>query len=127
MRLTDVNDFFKGKLALESFKTIIEKEVILYKQNLQKRGSSVPISLIEDSDLSLDSDIIYKLCKLYLSNEISDYELYYISDAMLLSSRVIFKNEKNRDILELLTDPEVNGPLTANRIKEILETLDIQL
>ena len=50
----------------------------------------------------------------------SEYELSYLTDALLLSSRVYFSNEETKDLFELMTDPEINGDFTIERITELM-------
>ena len=120
MRITEITDFLKSVMPLSLFKNIIANEVIEYKHQLQKKGSSVSIHIIEDSDINLVAYNIVFLCQLFLNEEMSEYELSYLTDALLLSSRVYFSNEETKDLFELMTDPEINGDFTIERITELM-------
>jgi len=104
------------------FKNSIGNEVIEYKKQLQKKGSSVSININEDSYINIDAYNIIFLCQLFLNKEMSEYELSYLTDALLLSSSVYFSNEETKNLFELLTDPEINGEFTTERITKLMHS-----
>jgi hypothetical protein len=122
MKITDINDFLKSVISLSFFRTIIAKEVMDYKQQLQKKGSNVSITLNEGSDIKIDASDVVFLCQHFLNHEMSEYELCYLIDALLLSSRVFFSDEDTKELIELLTDPEINGEFTNERITALMHS-----
>lgn len=122
MRITEINDFLKSVTPMSLFKNSIANEVIEYKKQLQKKGSSVSIHIIEDSYINIDAYNIIFLCQLFLNKEMSEYELSYLTDALLLSSSVYFSNEETKNLFELLTDPEINGEFTTERITKLMHS-----
>ena len=122
MRLTDVTNFFKGNLSPIDFGELIKPEVRTYKEALSKGGSSTHVLLTEDdnNDFDVGVDELKRLCNAYLEALFDKWQVYYICDAILLSNRFSFKNENVREAIETMTDPEINGDITVDRIREIL-------
>ena len=108
------------KLELENFRKGIDKEVAGYKNQLSKKGASSEVLLEADINLHLTKAHISELCSHYLNDGLSEYELYYIIDALLLSENVSFENEKLLDLTETMTDPSVNGAVTKSVAREVL-------
>lgn len=109
------------KMKLEDFKKSIDKEITDYKRQLSKKGASSEVLLEADIDLYLNKAHISELCSNYLDDRLSEYELYYIIDALLLSENVSFENERLLDLTETMTDPSVNGAVTKSVAKEVLD------
>lgn len=121
MRLSQLRSFLEQKMKLEDFKKGIYKEVTDYKSQLSKKGASSEVFLEADIDLYLTKAHISGLCSHYLDDELSEYELYYVVDALLLSENVFFENERLLDLTETMTDPSVNGALTKLVVREVLD------
>ncbi|WP_101728689.1 hypothetical protein [Emticicia sp. TH156] len=105
---------------MSEFKKLIEKEVDDYKFSLAKKGGSAPIILSEDIDLLVGKSEITVLSQAFINDELSEYQVYYIMDALLLSDKIAFESEGFKDVVEILTDPIVNGRLTKSTALEIL-------
>ena len=80
----------------------------------------MPIYLTEDIDLSIGKKEFIVLCESFLNDELSELEINYVADALLLSNRVLFEDENISDYIGYLTDPEINGHLTKNDVNNIL-------
>ncbi len=50
----------------------------------------MPVYLTEDIDLTINENELRILCEAFLSDELSELEVNYIADALLLSNRSIF-------------------------------------
>ena len=120
MKLTILKDFFNQNISVEELKKSISNEVGDYKQLLSKRGSSIPIVLNEDTELSISIKDIAAICQSFLDDQLNEYEIYYIADALHLSDKVSYEDDRVSELLEELTDPEVNGHLTKSFAKGIL-------
>ena len=105
---------------MSEFEKLIEKEVDDYKFSLAKKGGSTPIILTEDIDLLVGKIEIATLSQAFINDELSEYQVYYIIDSLLLSDKISFESEGFKDLVETLTDPEVNGRLTKSTAQEIL-------
>lgn len=121
MKLSQLRSFLEQKLGIENFRKGIDKEVTGYKNRLSKKGASSEVLLEADIDLYLTKAHISELCSHYLNDELSEYEVYYIIDALLLSENVSFENEKLLELTETMTDPPVNGAVTKSVAKEVLD------
>ena len=124
LNYSELSRFLSGQIPVNIFLKNIKNEVNTYKKNYAKSGSSVPIILEGNiSSFTVGKETIFKLCNLYISSTISKWHIYYICDALLLSDNTIFLNEKTKETIESMTDPEINGELTQDRAKKILTTL----
>lgn len=128
MKLSILKQFLENALSYSKFKTTIQENVEYYKKQLHKKGASAPVEIVEDTTLVINKSHLQTLCQAYLNGEVTNYEMYYIVDALLLSSYgsedsiVSFKNEQLHDIFEELTDPEINGgELTSEKVKDIMK------
>jgi hypothetical protein len=121
MKLSQLRSFLEQKLGIENFRKGIDKEVTGYKNQLSKKGASSEVLLEADIDLYLTKAHISELCIHYLNDGLSEYEVYYIIDALLLSENVSFENEKLLELTEIMTDPSVNGAVTKSVAKEVLD------
>ena len=113
--------FFEQGIKGEDLKKSINKEVTDYKRQLSKKGASSEIILEADIDLYLTKAHISELCSRYFDDGLSEYELYYIVDALFLSENVSFENERLLDLTETMTDPSVNGTVTKLVAREVLD------
>jgi hypothetical protein len=76
-----------------------------------------------DDSLIFDKEGLVKLLGYFINGEISESEMYYIIDALLLSENFLIENEHLVDILTELTDPIINGPLTVDIAKDAINQL----
>jgi hypothetical protein len=90
-----------------------------------EKGRSMPVTLLEDSELLMKNEFVSKLCISCLNQELASLEVQYIADAILLSENVAFPTKKLREILESLTDPAVNGLLIDERLRGVLTQLSL--
>ncbi|HTR30637.1 MAG TPA: hypothetical protein VMH27_15300 [Puia sp.] len=100
MRLSQIKLFLRGQLAVDSFKTEIESEVLTYKHQLAKRGVSAPINLIEDEYFDLAKEDLDAFESLSRSGRLDEYEISYIADALLLSEKVKAPGDSTNNFLE---------------------------
>ncbi len=112
----------------EDFKKEISEEIFKFKELKKKKGSSRPIYLSDYENLTLTKKHCIKLCTLYLSRLITSSEIdYIVSGLCLLNFReeLIFEGgERLFDIIEELSDPDVNGELTKERVEFVLNQLE---
>lgn len=127
MKLSLLYDFFKGDKTPRELKDALLDEVTTYGAGLKKKGSSVPIYVTEDVKIFFGEKELSILGTCYLTHQLTDTEIGYIADALLLSESVEFKDEKVHESLELLTDPEINGALTEKSVRELLRNTAFNL
>lgn len=126
MSLSEIYQLLHKEITLNSFKKSIEKEISNYKVSLQKKGGSNPIFLHEDlQDLIISEVDIRFLCEAFLQNKFDEWELNYIAEALLLSDKVTFENDKVEEALLTLTDSEYFKLIDTEFIESILEDLTV--
>ncbi len=111
-------------MSTSLLKELIAEEVSDYQRLSAKKGGSAPITLIEDVDIFVGKNEIKILCQAFIDDKLSEYDINYIMDALLLSSRVRFESEEFMYTIEILTDSQVNGKLTKAVVNEILMYCD---
>lgn len=120
MKISQIKQALNRQISMSEFKNLIEKEVDDYKFLLAKKDGSASIILTEDIDLLVGKSEIAVLSQAFINDKLSEYQVYYIIDALLLSDKVKFESEGFKDVVETLTDPEINGRLIKSTALEIL-------
>lgn len=126
MKATDINRIINNYSPEES-KKIFENylaELKDYKKQQAKRGSFIHIKIIEDEAISITNDTIRRLCKYFLNEILSETEINFLVDNILASNANYDSNEV-QELIEEFTDPEINGVLTPQYVKEILRRLNV--
>lgn len=121
MKLSTVYNFLKdGELYLDILYESRE-EVSEYTRRNHVTGSSMPVRLIEDiSAFTIGQSELKVLCNSFLMNQLTENHINYIVDILQLSHKVTFENEDIEDDFLSLTDPEINGELTKDKVMDIL-------
>ena len=122
MKLSQIKNLFNKTETAETFSKQIASEVSIYKNLVKKKGSSIPIMLDEDIQLSIGPEEVYLLCDLFSKNELTEHEIAYITDAFSLSDKISYTSDRISDLVAMLTDPEINGGLTYDLANEIMST-----
>jgi len=122
MKLSDIKLMLNGILSFKDFKLNIFEEMTEYSSSSSIKGKSMPVYLTEDIDLAIGENDLKVLCEAFLKDELSEAEINYVADALLLSNRVFFEDEHVADRIGYLTDPEINGHLTKEVVRDILES-----
>ncbi len=123
MKLNDIKTILKDQGDIKVFKEQISQEIVEYRTGLIKKADIIPIVLIEDAGLYLVKEDILLLCRWFLDNELSTWEIAYIVDGLLLSSRVVFESEMVLSSAEQLTDFQINGEVTNDTVNRIMREL----
>ena len=118
MKLSSLANLICGSLSAEDYSSEIAAELAEHTRHLG-RGGSAPVRVTEDTDLVLDRAGLGALCRLFASGQLTAGELAYTADALQLAERVEFSGPDIADDLDCCTDPEINGPLTAEQALEI--------
>ena len=63
----------------------------------------------EDEEITLDNSAIKKLILETLSGRLSNVDLAYVCDCLPLGEKVDYMDEKAKDIIFEISDPEING------------------
>lgn len=124
MRLTDIVNYFSGSISGEEFSEIIRDEVKRYKMESGRIGGSMWVELLEDNGyVCVGLPELKKLCMSFLNKELSDWQIYYMCDAILMSKHINICDNFIKEAIEEMTDPDVNGELTEIRVKDILNKI----
>ncbi|HNU34426.1 MAG TPA: hypothetical protein PKN75_12640 [Bacteroidia bacterium] len=126
MNISDINKYFNAEIPARIFFNKYATEIIEHVKKLDKKGSSSYLFLIDDvgERTSVSNREISKLCNDYINNQINQYELSYLADVLLLSDKIVFKNEEISDYLSEMTDEEVNGAFTKSKAKHLISELN---
>lgn len=109
MKSSDLNNLFNGLSTGIDLKKVIQEEVTSYGELMKKRGSSIPLILDEDEEITLNISAIVKLMQETLSGRLNNVDLAYICDCLTLGEKVDYTDEKAKDIVFEIADPEING------------------
>jgi hypothetical protein len=120
MKITSLAKLLTGSLAAADFSAEIAVELAEHTR-LLGRGGSVPVVVTEDADLLLDRQKLALLCQLFVSGQLTTAQVAYTADVLQLAERIDFSGPDIANDLDWCTDPEINGPFTAERALEIAE------
>jgi len=125
MQLSKIGRLLKQELNVADFKEELGSEISSYKNSLSKKGSSQPIILNEDlQQLQVGGSDIQIICKAYLEGILNKWELNYIAEALLLSSKISFTDDKAEKALYSLSDPEFFELITDDYVRQIIKDLE---
>ena len=122
MKLSSLANLLNQKLSAPEYSAEIAGDIAEYTRGLEKRGSVIPIRVIEDTDLLLDRAGLGLLCRLFAYGQLTAAELAYTADVLELAEHVEFAGPDIASDLAECTDPEINGPLSVARALEIAGT-----
>lgn len=126
MKISDLHQLIKSLDCLISAKVEMAKTLQNNQSLEKKKGVSINIHLDDDFPQVLFTKFdIANLCKAYILDLLNQKELSLLSDMFLLSNSIEFQEEKIREILENMTDPEINGSFTKNDANDILIELGL--
>jgi len=128
MNLSNLMSFFEESMSAEEFAQIINNEVDIYKKACSKVGASAEVMFFDNANqkIEIDKKRLLLICCSYLNDALTEWDIYYICDALLLSEQIIFLSEDIREAIEEMTDPTVNGELTKERAANIGKTFSNQ-
>ena len=113
-------DFFNRRLSAVEFSSLIGEEVNKYKEGYKTKGSTIPVYLSGNSEATVfTNDMVLTICDAFLNGTFSQWHVYYICDAILMSDSLLVKSEGLEEIVSSMTDPEINGELTDETVNEI--------
>ena len=125
MKASDLNLLLHDLSTTDTFKQLIQEEVSSYSKLLEKKGSNIPLIFDEDEEIILDCFAIRKLLVKTSIGKLTNVDLAYICDCLTLSEKVDFKDEKTRNIVFGIADPEINGGYKSNiELRRLIEICD---
>jgi hypothetical protein len=125
MKASDINTVIENYEPEIIRKTLsqYENELKAYKWGFAERGRTIPIHMDEDETITITGKTITILANYYVGNFLSEIELNFLVDNILMS-HAIFQNEDIQEMLEGLTDPEVNGHLTQDSVGNLIKQVE---
>lgn len=121
MKSSDLNKLFKGLFTGHELKETIHGEVSSYCELMKKRGASIPLKFLEDEEIIIDCSAIERLLQEALSKRLSNADLAYICDCLTLGNKVDYTNEKTKDMIFEIADPEINGGFkTDDELRQLI-------
>lgn len=124
MRSSDLKNLFAGKIDVLSFKKLVGEEVIQYERLHAKKGSSIPIELIENEKLFFGKHEFLFLCESYIVEALNKFEISYITEAILLSTNVEFENGLIEEYLDLFSYLEDDERLSKEDILKMIDEIE---
>jgi hypothetical protein len=120
MHKNDLLEYLEGIQDSHELREKIRFELDSFGRNLKERGRSAHIVFDGDKDKTyITSYHLRRICDDYLTGATNDLFISYIADALLLSPNSEFESEHLKESFELLTDFDIHGPLSSERILEI--------
>jgi hypothetical protein len=120
----DLNRFLEEKLDVDEFKSLIESQVEIYSEKMEKRGSCIELHLIENEAIVIDNTKMKRLIGLVINGHLSNIHLAYICDCLSLTEDIEFENDAVKGLFFQCVDPEINGGYKSLRdLKAILAQL----
>ena len=125
MRLSSLKKFIENEISIQEFLSELSDELREYKKLTGKKGASIPIYVTADIDLHFGGNELRTLCVYFVEGGISTEELAYLADAIDISSHIYVSDDKIKDYVSEMTDPQINGIFTKERASQIIEEIKI--
>lgn len=124
MKLSLIKQALQKEISVEKFKKAIKPELREYHLKANKKGASIFVRSEDDCDYYFTSTDLLQLCKFYIDGNLDETDLSFIADALTMSTSVIFEHDELREFLEEITDPEINGEISRERILGIIQSIE---
>ena len=125
MKSSIIKAYFNGAITHGDFLASIRGEVQVYADLMDKKGSTIPLIIVEDEVIKLTRKDLKKLLNGVLLDNTPTVNLSYICDCMTLCEEIEYEDEVLSDIVFEMADPEINGGYRKlNEIIELLKRLD---
>jgi hypothetical protein len=119
MKSSELNEILHGKLSGKDLRSKIDSEVSSYTKLMEKKGASIPIIFNEDAEIIINQVAIKILLQATIIGHLTNVHLAYICDCLTLGEKVNFENEKVKDLVFEIADPEINGDYKSNSELEV--------
>jgi len=121
MKLSSLEALLAERLSPVEFRKELAPDMTEYLKNASVKPSVMPVRVTEDRELHVSVARVKVLCEIFINRDLSPEQLAFVADALQLADGVDF-DEEARDLIDEMTDPEINGPFTIDRAKEILKS-----
>jgi hypothetical protein len=123
MKLSDIASLMTDAADVRAFQAANAKDFEERLPLLEKRGSVIPVRVVEDRDIAVTTAGVSALCRHFIAGNLGPLELAYVADALQLADRVEWSDEVVSEYVAEFTDPEINGPFTVERAREIVREI----
>ena len=124
MDLQNLEKLLLGKISVTEVVNDITPEVESFRIASMTKGSSMSVyGTNENFHFTVRPQDIKYLCSLYLSGELNEWHLEYLSNLIELSDSVTYENDDLADVIFELSSPEINSPITPEVVSRIHESL----
>jgi hypothetical protein len=121
----ELNDYLNETITIDVFRNGIRGEVAVYESLLKKKGTTIKLYYDDLENVCLNNRNVEKLVKDTINGKLTNIELAYIFDCLTLAEKIEFENEKVKDLIFGIADPEINGGFkTQMELKSLLENLN---
>ena len=124
MKALDIYNLLEHTYSINDFRISYKSEFDEYSKLLKKIGSTISIKIKEDFEFVFGQQHLITISEFYLCNELSEIEINYLVDCILLSENIQIVDEKLHEMLETFTDSEINGVLTTDYVVQIISFLN---
>ena len=125
MKLSTLLRFFDGITQPQQLSAEIRDEILEYQTKLKKRGSGVPIQVVDDASFIFTVKHFATLARAFQNKELTTYEVNYLADVLELAESaesLEFESEVLREFIFVLANPEINGTISHERVQEMLDS-----
>jgi hypothetical protein len=124
MRLSRINGMLERQIGIDDFRAEIAPEISEYRRLLEKKSTSCPIYPDEDlHELLISPAHVIQVGNAFIENRIDKWELNYIADAIMLSSKVIFEDDRTEEAVLSLADLDYFSLIDRDYVAEIIKGL----
>ena len=117
MKADSLIQFLKREISAKIFADEITEEIETYRQSLNKLGSSVPIQLTGNGELTIGYSELTILLNAFIEGSLDEYALRYICDVLDLHENIDFKNEFVRDNISSISEPDINDTIDRKSVE----------
>lgn len=124
MKISEIHTILSAK-QFEEVRHIRDqhhKDFEKYKDLIAKRGSSIHFDIEFDKNFVFSKEHLSQLAQLFIEDVINELELNFIVDNIIASIES-YESEEVQVELEGLTDPEINGHITKESVRKLLNDL----
>ena len=102
MTTSDLKMLLHQNIDVQKFRESIQDEVVNYRNQLVKHGTSSPVIVEEDTTFCFNQEHLVYLTYLLKNNSLSGIEVSYMADAITLTDSIEVETDELFDAVEIL-------------------------
>jgi hypothetical protein len=124
MDLLELKKYFDGKISARDFVDSERENLLAYIKNTREKTKSISVPAEHEEFFDgYDSDNIRLLLKDYLKDELLEWDLDYIVQALDMLDEEP-EDERARYVVSCLSTPEIDIPISREEVSELLKYLE---